>query len=323
MRTLARFSVLPLPSPPPRVQAFDYAAPLSVADAVALLSAAGGGARPLGGGTDLIAQLREGRRRVARVVDLKRIPELRAVVVRADGSARVGAAVTCHQLNRNAVFQRAFPAVQDSTGLIGGIQIQGRATLVGNLCNASPSADVIPTLIAHDVGVEVAGPGGGRRIAVADVCTGPGRTQLRDGELVVALEFPPVPPGFGAAYLRFTPRNEMDIAVASAGVSVVLDSRTGVCVAARIALGGVAPVPLDVPAVAGLLVDRLPSEDALAAAAEAAASAARPIDDHRGTIPQRRHLARILTLRALRIAVDRARGVRTLAAPGRFPVHAA
>jgi CO/xanthine dehydrogenase FAD-binding subunit len=306
-----------------RVQAFDYAAPTSVAAAVALLAASGGRARPLIGGTDLIAQLKEGRRQVERVVDLKRIPELQAVAIDRTGAARIGATVTCHRLNRHEAFRAAFPAVFDSTGLIGGIQIQGRASLVGNLCNASPSADGVPTLIVHGVQVTLAGPGGERVVPVAEFCVGPGRTLVRDGELVTALEFPAAPPGFGAAYLRFIPRNEMDIAVASAGVSVVIDAADGRCLSARIALGGVAPVPLDVPAAAALLVGRPLTEAAFAEAAETAAAAARPIDDHRGTVPQRRHLARILTLRALRIALDRARGTRTVDSLGRLPAHAA
>jgi carbon-monoxide dehydrogenase medium subunit len=305
------------------VQAFDYAAPTSVADVVALLAASAGRARPLSGGTDLIAQLKEGRRQIERVVDLKRVPELQAIAVDPTRTARVGAAVTCHRLNRHAAFCAAFPAVVDSTGLIGGIQIQGRATLVGNLCNASPSADGVPTLIVHGVQVRIAGPGGERTVPVAEFCVGPGRTQLRDGELVTALEFPAPPPGFGAAYLRFIPRNEMDIAVASAGASVVVDAADGRCLAARIALGGVAPVPLDVPAAAARLVGRPLTEVAFAEAAEAAAAAARPIDDHRGTVAQRRHLSRILTVRALRIALDRARGTRTVDSLGRLPAHAA
>ncbi|MSU72760.1 MAG: xanthine dehydrogenase family protein subunit M [Opitutus sp.] len=299
------------------MQAFDYLPAVSVDEAVAALAAGGAGARALGGGTDLIAQIKEGRRSVARLVDLKRIPALTEIKLPREGGAWIGAAVTCCTLNQHAEFRQRFPGMYDSTHLIGGVQIQGRATLGGNLCNASPAADAIPNLIAHRVRVHVSGPGGARVVPVEAFCVGPGRTVLAAGELVVAFEFPASPVRFGAAYLRFTPRNEMDIAVAGAAAAVELDAAGQNFKSVRLALGAVGPTPLLVEA-AGARLAGLPVNDAsLELAGSLARAAAKPITDMRGTIEQRQHLADVLSVRALRIALDRARGTRTVDALGR------
>ena len=289
------------------MQAFDFVAPKSVEDAISVLAAGGERARPLSGGTDLIAQLQEGRRDLDTVVDLKRIPELMTVTACEDG-VKVGASVPCCLLNFDKNVRQAFPALIDSTHLIGGTQIQGRASLGGNLCNSSPAADSIPNLIVHNVTCEIAGPNGRRTLAVEDFCTGPGRNALEKGEFLVALLFPAAPANFGAAYLRFIPRNEMDIAVVGAGASVVLSDDKQTIRSARVSLGAVAPTPLLVQEAGDALAGQPATEESLAAAAELARAAARPISDMRGTIPQRKHLSGVLTQRALRIAIDRARG---------------
>jgi len=304
------------------VQAFEYLPVGSVSAAVAALAAGGGAARPLSGGTDLIAQLKEGRRSVERVIDLKRIPELNELRVTAEGGAWVGAAVTCRTLNQHRDFIQRFPGVYDSTHLIGGVQIQGRATLGGNLCNASPAADSIPNLIVHRVRVHLMGPQGARVVPVEAFCLAPGRTVLADGELVVSLEFPPSPREFGAAYLRFTPRNEMDIAVAGAAVAVELESGARRFRSLRLALGAVAPTPLLVESAAEQLAGRQVDEAALVLLGALARAAARPITDLRGTEVQRQHLAEVLSIRALRRALDRARGTCTVDALGRPFDHA-
>jgi len=302
------------------LQALDYVAPNNVDEAISALADGGDRARPLSGGTDLIAQLQEGRLGLDTIVDLKRIPELMAISVSSD-SLTIGASVSCHTINSNQSVRDAYPALIDSTHLIGGTQIQGRASLGGNLCNSSPAADSIPNLIAHSVTCHIAGPNGRRSVAVEDFCTAPGRNVLGNGEFLVALEFPTPPANFGAAYLRFIPRNEMDIAVVGAGASVVLSDDKNTIQSARVSLGAVAPTPLFVQEAGDALAGQPVSEETLATAAELAKDAARPISDMRGTIPQRKHLSAILTQRALRIAIDRARGTKTVDELGRLNGH--
>ena len=299
------------------MQAFDFVSARSVDEVVAALAAGGERARPLSGGTDLLAQMKEGRRSYATVVDLKRIPELMEVRIGADG-LWLGASVPCHAINDSADIQKMYPALHDSTGLIGGTQIQGRASLGGNLCNASPAADAIPNLIVHNVIAHIVGPNGQRTVAVEDFCVAPGRNILQNGEVLVALEFPAPVKNFGAAYLRFIPRNEMDIAVVGVGASVVLDDSGQTIRSARISLGAVAPTPLFVRAAGDALAGQPVSEETLDKAAQIAWEAAKPINDMRGTIAQRKHLSGVLTKRALRIAIDRARGTSTVDSLGRL-----
>ena len=302
------------------MQAFEFVAPTSVDEAISALAAGGETARPLSGGTDLIAQLQEGRLALDTIVDLKRIPELMAISVSGDGLT-LGASVACHSINANQAIRDAYPALIDSTHLIGGTQIQGRASLGGNLCNSSPAADSIPNLIAHNVTCHIASPNGRRTVAVEDFCTGPGRNVLENGEFLVSLEFPTPPANFGAAYLRFIPRNEMDIAVVGAGASVVLSDDKSTIQSARVSLGAVAPTPLFVQEAGDALAGQPVSEETLAKAAELAKAAARPINDMRGTIAQRTHLSGVLTQRTLRIAIDRARGTQTVDELGRLNGH--
>jgi CO/xanthine dehydrogenase FAD-binding subunit len=287
------------------VKWFDYAAPLSVAEAVGLLTSHPG-PRVLAGGTDLLVQLRAGRKEADLVVDVKRIPELNAVEYDAASGLMLGAAVPCYRIYRDKVVARAYPALAEVAALIGGTQIQGRASIGGNLCNAAPSADSVPLLIALGATCRVAGPRGVRQIAVEDFCTAPGRTLLQPGEMLVSLHLPPPAPHSGARYLRFIPRNEMDIAVAGAGVEVILED--GRFRSARIALAAVGPTPLYVREAGQALAGSPVNESSIAAAAELARKSARPITDMRGTADYRRHLCAVLTRRALEVAVERARG---------------
>ncbi len=298
------------------MQAFEYVAATTVEEAVKALSN-GKRARPLSGGTDLLAQLKEGRRQLDLVVDLKRIPELSALYYHAQDGLTIGASTPCHRINEEGEVARLYPGLIDSTHLIGGIQVQGRASLGGNLCNASPAADSIPNLIVHSAIAHIAGPKGQRTVPVEEFCVAPGRTVLADGEFLVALQLPVPARHFGAAYLRFIPRNEMDIAVVGAGASVVLSDDGKTIQSARISLGAVAPTPLFVKEAGDALAGQPATEESYARAGEIAKAAARPIDDMRGTVAQRKHLSAVLTVRALRIAVDRARGTQTVDAYGR------
>ena len=241
------------------------------------------------------------------VIDIKGIPEVSELSFDPVEGLRIGASVPCHRIYGDATVAARYPGIVDAASLIGGIQIQGRASLGGNVCNASPAADSIPALIAYGAICDIALPQTRRRVPVEDFCTAPGRTVLERGEFLASLHLPPPPPGFGAVYLRFIPRNEMDIAVVGVGVSVQLDESRQSIMSARVALGAVAPTPLLVPAAGDVLVGEKASDAVYARAAELAQAAARPISDMRGTAEYRRHLVGVLTRRALATAVVRAR----------------
>jgi carbon-monoxide dehydrogenase medium subunit len=290
------------------LQAFEYAVPQTIDEAVSLLAARGDQARVLAGGTDLIVQLREGRRRLEMVVDVKKISEVNELSYDPQNGLRLGAAVPCHRIYGDAAIARAYPGLMDAFTLVGGTQIQGRASVGGNLCNSSPAADTTPALIVHNTICVIAGPNGRRELPVEQFCTGPGRNALGRGEFLVAFRIPAPPKNFGAQYQRFIPRNEMDIAVVGVGSSVVLGDDRATVTSARIALGAVAPTPLLAEAAAAALIGKPVSEATIAAAAEAAIAIARPIADMRGTIEQRRHLVGVLTRRTLQVAIARARG---------------
>jgi len=289
------------------MEAIEYAKPNNIDEAVRCLSGAGGGARVMAGGTDLLVQLRGGHVRPRLIVDIKGIAELRRIDLTADGF-RVGAAVAGAELGAHAAFARAWPGVVEAFQLIGSTQIQGRASLGGNLCNASPAADSVPALIAAGARCTVAGPAGTRSVAVEEICTAPGRTSLAPGEFVVDFLFPTPPARSADAYLRFIPRTEMDIAVVGAAVSLTLDA-DGRCVTARVALGAVAPRALLVPAAGAALVGTFVDDAALEKLAAAARAACAPIDDKRGTIEFRTRVAGVLARRAAKIALERARGL--------------
>jgi carbon-monoxide dehydrogenase medium subunit len=290
------------------VKAFEYIAPTTAGEAVWALGGKGGRARLLAGGTDLIVQLRTGALDVDLVVDVKKIPELNAITYRPGEGLTIGAAVPCHRIVEHADIARVYPGLVDAVALIGGTAIQGRATMGGNLCNAAPSGDSIPAMIVLEATCTILGPAGMRTIPVEHFCTGPGKTVLGRDELLVSVHFPPPFTHSGACYLRFIPRHEMDIAVAGVGASIVLTGDRTMIAAARVALGAVGPTPLYVEAAGAALRGKAPSEESFAEGARQAQGIARPITDMRGTEAQRRHLVGVLTRRALRGAVERAKG---------------
>lgn len=289
----------------------EYAAPGTLAAALTLLGERRGEAKVLAGGTDIIVQAREGRRHPALLLDVKKIPELTAIAWSPDGTLTIGAAVPCARICADADIARAFPALVEAAGLIGGTQVQSRASLGGNLCNASPAADSIPALIALGAVCEIAGPSGTRELPVEAVCTGPGANALADDELLVALRLPPPPSNSGAAFERFIPRNEMDIAVCNCGASVTLSADGSTFVSGRIALGAVGPTPLVAEEASAALAGKPATADTIAHVAELAAAATRPITDMRGSAEQRSHLAKVLTRRVLERAVARAKGAQS------------
>jgi len=281
-----------------------YEAPDSLDSAVALLAAAPGDARVLAGGTDLLVQMRADVLEPELIVDIKKIPETRAVTEE-KGGWRIGAAVTGAELRENTRLKQAWPGLVEAANLIGSTQVQGRATLGGNLCNGSPAADSVPALIAAGAMASLVGPKGRRDLPVEDVMLGPRKLALTKGELVASFLLPPRPRGSSDAYLRFIPRTEMDIAVVGAGVSLTAEG--GRVTAARVSLGAVAARVLLVQAAAQAIIGST-LDDAAQDRLEAAARAAcQPIDDKRGTVEFRTQVAGVLARRAALIALERAR----------------
>lgn len=285
----------------------DYLRPRTLDECLRAFAEHGANARALAGGTDLLVQMRVGRRTNGVLIDIKAVPEINELRYDSGEGLTLGAAVPCYRIYRDDTVRQAYPGLIDTVEMIGGIQIQGRASVGGNLCNAAPSADAVPALIALRATCRIASSKGERRVKVEDFCTAPGRNVLGETEILVSLHIPPPAEGFGACYLRFIPRNEMDIAVAGAGVSVKLAD--GVFEDGRVALASVAPTPLLVRQAGAALRGQPVGRQAVARAAAAARAAARPITDMRGTAEYRRNLCEVLTRRALERAVQRAGGV--------------
>ncbi len=283
-----------------------YEAPRTLESAVSLLAGEPGSAQILAGGTDLLVRLRTGIGEPDLIVDIKRIDSMNAITAES-GGWRVGAAVSGAELGEHDGVKADWPGVVEATELIGSTQIQGRATMAGNLCNASPAADSVPAMIAARAVARVAGPNGNREVAVGDIATGPGKTSLAKGEIVESIFLPARPARSGDAYLRFIPRTEMDIAVVGVGVSLTLDA-SGICTAARVSLGAVAATVLLVEEAAAALIGSPIDEAALERLAAACSAAAKPIDDKRGTIEFRTKVAGVLAKRAATIALERAKG---------------
>jgi CO/xanthine dehydrogenase FAD-binding subunit len=290
-----------------KLQAFDYQAASSIGEVLTLLSDSKRQMKIFSGGTDLLIQLREGRQQADLIVDIKKIPELVEVVYDPLQGLRIGAAASCFKVCHNAAVTTHYPGLVDAISLIGGVQIQNRASIGGNLCNASPAADTIPALIVHNAVCLIRGPLSRRSVPVEQFCTAPGKTILQPDEFLEAIHIPPPRSHFGAHYLRFIPRNEMDIAVVGVGVAVIIDGNQSHFQAVRLALASVAPTPLYVSEVGDFLRGKEISSQVIKEAALIAQAAARPISDLRGTAEQRLHLTPVLTCRALEKAIERAK----------------
>lgn len=285
----------------PRVS---YTAPATVDEAIKALAGAAGQARVLSGGTDLLVQLKSGRVKPDLIVDTKRIPGL--IGIREEGDYFViGAATPGVMISANQRLEHAYPGIVEGVDLIGSTQIQGRASIAGNLCNASPAADSVPPVIAARATAVIAGPNGRREVAVEQIVTGPGQTSLANGEFVVEFKVPKPKSRQCDAYLRFIPRTEMDIAVVGCAVNVTLDA-SGTCTDARVVLGAVAPTQLVVADAAKALIGHKLDADTLAKLDAAAQAACKPITDKRGTIEYRTKVAGVLARRAAAIAFERA-----------------
>ena len=283
-----------------------YLAPTTLDEAIGAYAAAGSAARILAGGTDLLVQMRSGSVKPDVIVDIKKVAEMTKIEETTDGGFRIGAAVSGAVLAEHSRFGKVWPGVLEAVNLIGSKQVQGRASAGGNLCNGSPAGDSVPAMVAAGAVVTLQGPNGRRELPVEQVPAGPGRLNLLPGEILVCFTLPPRPSGSSDAYLRMIPRTEMDIAVVGVGVSLTL--KDGVCIAARVGLGAVAPTVLLVEAAAKALIGSPLDDAALNAAGAACSAACRPIDDKRGTIAYRTRIAGVLLKRTTAIAAKRAEG---------------
>ena len=283
-----------------------YLAARTIDEAVNAHAKANGSARFLAGGTDLLVQIKSGIRKPNLVIDVKKIVELNSIEEVSENEFIVGASVSGANLNRNQKFSKLWPGVLEAVRLIGSEQIQGRASLGGNLCNGSPAGDSVPALIAAGCIALIAGPSGKREVPIEDFHTGPGKTVLENGEMLVSLKFPKRKPNSSDSYLRMTPRTEMDIAVVGCGVNFTLENK--VCVAARVSLGAVAPTPLLIGEASEIMVGTNLNSEILDKVSKICMDSCNPIDDMRGTVEYRTKVAGVLFKRTTLIAIDRIKG---------------
>ena len=282
-----------------------YEAPTTTKEAANLIAKEKGEAFVLAGGTDLLVRMKTGLSDPALVVDIKDIPAMQDVKT-TDSGTKIGAAVSGSRLNANKKLKKAWPGIVEAANLIGSDQIQGRATMVGNLCNASPAADSVPAMIAAGAKAVVVGPKKRRTVPVEKIATGPGKTTLAKGEIVESINLPKRTGKSGDAYLRFIPRTEMDIAVVSAGVNLTLER--GLVKTARVCLGAVGPTAVLVQKAAKAIIGSKLDKESLEKMAEACSAACNPISDKRGTVEYRTKVAGVQAKRAAKIALKRARG---------------
>jgi carbon-monoxide dehydrogenase medium subunit len=284
-----------------------YLAPITIDEAVKAHSAAKGSARFLAGGTDLLVQIKSGIKKPNLVIDIKKIVELNSIKEISENEFKVGSAVSGANLNRNKKFADLWPGVLEAFRLIGSEQIQGRASLGGNLCNGSPAGDSVPALVAAKCTVTITGPNGSKDIAIEKFHTGPGKTILENGEMLVSINFPKRNLNSADAYLRMTPRTEMDIAVVGCSVNITIDK--GLCTDARVSLGAVAPTVLLIEEAAKIMIGTDLNADILDKVSKLCSDACNPINDKRGTIDYRTKVAGVLFKRAALIAIDRIKGI--------------
>jgi len=289
------------------VKRFEYVAPKTIKEVTAALKKHGKRAMIVAGGTDLLVKMKGRALTPEVVVDIKRVPGLDEIRFDKRNGLTLGACVTMGEVERSSVVRERYAGVAEGAEIVGSVQIRNRATIVGNLCNAAPSADVAPGLMTLGAKVKIVGPGGSRTVALENFFAGPGRNTLKPGEWVTHVVVPPPPPRTGSAYVRHTTREAMDIAVVGVGAAVTLAPRNGVCKDARIVLGAVAPTPIRAPRAEGLLRGKKLTADLIAQAGQAASEEARPISDQRGSAEFRRELTKVMTERMVARALKAAK----------------
>lgn len=285
-----------------RLQEFDYYLPATVSEAIRTLNVLGTGGKILAGGTDVLVAMKEKGLRPRALVDIKGLAGLRGISQTADGSVVIGALTTLHEIETSAELQGRFSGLAEAAGLVGSYQVRNRATLGGNLCNASPSADSAPALIAYGAFARIVGFEGERRLLLEDFFAGPGKTVLSADEILTAVELPSPPERSACAYVKYGPRAAMDIAVVGAGVLIGLDAK-GVCQSARIVLAAVGPTPLRAKSAEDRLTGRYVDEAIVGSVAKLAAREARPIDDIRASAAYRSDMIEEFTARAIKAAL--------------------
>lgn len=288
---------------------FDYYAPKTLDEAIALLHQLRDGARPVAGGTDIVVQMKEGRTKFPypqMIVSLDRINALKGIDFSEKDGLRIGAGTTMAEIAAHPVIRERYQALAEGAGVVGSYQTMNMGTIGGNVCNAAPSADTAPPLLVFEAQCVIVGPTGRRTTPLTDFFTGPGRTALQPGELLAELRLPTPPAGTASAYERHTPRKQMDIAVVGVGVALTIGS--GRITRARVSLGAVAPTPIRAPRAEAALEGETPSDDVFVRAAETAATESSPITDVRGSADFRRHLVKVMTARMLSRAAERVRG---------------
>lgn len=282
---------------------FEYLEPKSLQQALEWLNTHRGRARVLAGGTDLYLRLRKYVFSPDYVIDLKRVPELDYITPNRGGGVQIGPTALQGDVARSSVIQQLYPALAEAALWVGAVQTRNRATVVGNLCNASPAADTAPALISYGAQVKIASVSGERLVALEEFFVGPGRTVLQDNELVAEVILPAPRPRTGGAFFRRT-RTAMDIAVVCG--ATVLNLSNGTCQEARISLGAVGPTPLRAVRAEAVLQGQTLTDQRLEEASRIASEEARPIDDVRGSAEYRREMVHVLTRRGLKQAVERA-----------------
>ena len=285
----------------------DYERPTNLKAALEILQNNGETTKILAGGTDILTKLRIRREHPDLLLDSKEIPELNELSYNPDSGLTVGGAVPFYKLYAHADVIKYYQSIVDSTKIIGGIPIQGRATLGGNLCNAAPSADAIPTLIVLGATASIHSLNDSREVPISEFCTGPGSTILNTNEIVVSINIPSPKQNSGAHYMRFIPRNEMDIAVVGVGTSVELSDDGSKFKDAQVSLASVAPTPLHVTSITDYLSGKEINDENIEKAGELAKDATKPISDMRGTAEYRQHLCTVLTKRSLKQSIERAK----------------
>jgi CO/xanthine dehydrogenase FAD-binding subunit len=285
----------------------DYSSPETLAEALTLINEYQKDAGILAGGTDLIVKMRADRINPGQIIDIKSIPELNQVNINSNNDLTIGSAIPCYKIYNNTDIMNLRPELNDSASIIGGTQIQGRASFGGNICNAAPSADSVPLLISLNTTCNIQSTKGERTIPLQDLFSGPGQTILEPNELMVSITIPNQSSLSGANYIRFIPRNEMDIAVVGAGVSVTLSNDNKNFESVRVALASVGPTPIFVEGLNKEISGQEINDESIRAVSNMAKNASKPISDMRGTIEFRQHLCEVLTRRALITAIERAK----------------
>jgi carbon-monoxide dehydrogenase medium subunit len=281
---------------------FDYAEPTTLNEAVSLLTRINGTVNLLAGGTDLLVEIKEQLRRPDYVINIKKISGMDGLRFDAKDGLRLGALVTMRQVEMSPVIREKYPALRQSVSEVGSIQIRNRATLAGNICRASPSADTLPPLIADRASVRIFGPDGERVIPLEEFFTGPGKTLLKSNEILTSIIVPPPAPFTGSAYIKLGRRKAMELATVGVAVTLTLAGRT--CRDIRIALGAVAPTPIRAKRAEAVMLGQPFDQDHIEAAAQTAMEESRPISNVRGSADYRREMVKVLTRRAIQQAAE-------------------